>query len=168
LDAPFHFYVDGQTIDEIPIDKFIGRGVVVDLSKDIKPCQPIGPKELDPFLGIIQADDIILINTGWCKKRSVGPVYYHEWPYLTGEGGELLKDRRVKGVGIDGLSLGGWAEGTGRPVHEALLGNGIWIAEEMFFPDEFLAYSTCTVSAVPLRLQGFGGSPTRAYAVVED
>jgi kynurenine formamidase len=64
------------------------------------------------------------------------------------------------------MSVGGWYEGTGRPCHEVLLKGGVWLLEELFFPDELLAYKTCALTAVPLKLKGFGGSPTRAYATV--
>jgi kynurenine formamidase len=65
------------------------------------------------------------------------------------------------------MSAGGWYEGTGRPCHEALLGNGVWIVEELIFPKELLKYESCAFTAVPLKLRGFGGSPTRAYAAVD-
>ncbi|MDR2479916.1 MAG: cyclase family protein, partial [Treponema sp.] len=96
------------------------------------------------------------------------PEYYHDWPYLSQEGAEILLAKGVKGVGIDAMSMGGWYEGTGRPCHEVLLGNGVWLVEELFFPEELMAHLACTFTAVPLKLQGFGGSPTRAFAVTGD
>ncbi|MDR3254989.1 MAG: cyclase family protein [Synergistaceae bacterium] len=166
LDAPFHFFPDGATIDEIPLERFIGRALIVNLD-GIAARTGIGETHLKKYLPRIQPDDIVLLNTGWHRKRAVSAEYYHDWPYLTGEGAELLKERKIKGVGIDGMSLGGWYEGTGRPCHEALLSSDIWILEEIVFPDELLSYETCNLTAVPLKLKGFGGSPTRAYATVE-
>jgi kynurenine formamidase len=166
LDAPFHFFPQGKTIDQIPLESFIGPALIIDL-KGIPARTGISKEHLGPYLDKIKIGDIVLYRTGWAEKRSHSPEYYHDWPYLTGEGAELLLAAGVKGVGTDGMSVGGWYEGTGRPCHEILLGHGIWLAEELCFPQELLEYDTCVFTAVPLRLQGFGGSPARAYAAVE-
>jgi kynurenine formamidase len=34
VDAPYHFEEDGSRIDEVPVDRFVGPGVVVDASSD--------------------------------------------------------------------------------------------------------------------------------------
>ena len=166
LDAPFHFFPGKATIDEIPIECFMGKAHIANLD-GIAPRTGIGKSHLEAYLPRIMPGEIVLINTGWHKKRAISTEYYHDWPYLSSEGAELLLSKKIKGVGIDGMSLGGWYEGTGRPCHEILLGNGIWILEEICFPDELLAYEACNLTAVPLKLKGFGGSPTRAYATVD-
>ncbi|GHV91512.1 hypothetical protein AGMMS50268_20150 [Spirochaetia bacterium] len=166
LDAPYHFIPQGKTIDEIPLEAFIGRAWIVDLT-GIAGRTGIGAEDLEKHLGPVQKGDIVLYRTGWSLKRSYSPEYLNDWPYLTKEGAELLLSKGVKGVGTDGLSIGGWYEGAGRPSHEALLGAGVWLVEELIFPDELLTYKSCTFTAVPLNLRGFGGSPTRAYATVD-
>ena len=30
-DAPFHFFADGTTIDQVPLESYVGPGVIVDL-----------------------------------------------------------------------------------------------------------------------------------------
>jgi len=165
LDAPFHFFPDMATIDQIPIENFIGRAILVDLV-GVGPCYAIGPKDLEPYADKINKGDIVLLNTGWSKKRGFSKEYYADWPYLTGEGAQWLLEKGVKGVGIDGMSMGGWYEGTGRPCHEVLLPNGVWLLEEMNFPDEIRQYPEFELTAVPLLLKGFGGSPCRAYATI--
>ena len=88
--------------------------------------------------------------------------------YVTGLLAEYLVRKKVRGVGIDTLSIGGWYEGTGRPCHEILLSHEIWALEEVVFPDELMKHKTCYLSAYPLKLQGFSGSMVRAVAVVEE
>lgn len=165
LDAPFHFFADGATIDEMPIESFIGEAVIINL-EGIEGRTAIGPEHMKKYEDKIKPDSIVLINTGWCRKRSLSKEYYNDWPFLSGEGAQWLLERKVKGVGIDGLSMGGWYEGTGRPCHEILLPHGIWLLEELYFPEELLKYEECILTAVPLKLKGFGGSPTRAYATI--
>ncbi|MGL4283658.1 MAG: cyclase family protein, partial [Eubacterium aggregans] len=48
-------------------------------------------------------------------------AYYYQWPYLTGEGARWLCEKGVKGVGLDGLSIGGWGPDKGPQPHVELL-----------------------------------------------
>lgn len=167
LDAPFHFFPDMETIDQIPIEQYIGRAVIINLTK-AGPCYAIGVKDLIPFEDKITEGAIVLLCTGWHLKRGYTKEYFNDWPYLSGEGAQWLLDKGVKGVGIDGMSLGGWYEGTGRPCHEILLSKGVWLLEELNFPAGVLEYREVELHAVPLKLQGCGGSPCRAYAIVKE
>lgn len=166
LDAPFHFFPDMDTIDKIPVDRFVGEAVIVDLT-GIRSCCPIGTDALKPYADKIVKGDIVLLCTGWCDKRGYSKEYYNDWPYLSADAAKWLLDKGVKGVGIDGMSMGGWYEGTGRPCHEILLSGNVWLLEELYFPKEILRYGKVMLHAVPLKLQGCGGSPCRAYAIVE-
>lgn len=167
LDAPFHFFSDMETIDEISLDRFIGRAVIVDLT-GVEACHGIGIEDLEVYGSRIGKGDIVLICTGWHKKRGYSKEYYNDWPYLSAEGATWLLEKGVKGVGIDGMSMGGWYEGTGRPCHEILLSNHVWLLEELDFPEEVIKYEEVYLHAVPLKLTGCSGSPCRAYAIVEE
>lgn len=167
LDAPFHFFADMNTIDQIPLEKFFGKAVIVNLT-GVEACHPISSADLEPYADLIGKDSIVLLCTGWYKKRGYSKEYYNDWPYLSGEGAEWLLKKGVKGVGIDGMSMGGWYEGTGRPCHEILLSNNVWLLEEVNFPEEVLQYREVELHAVPLKLTGCGGSPCRAYAIVQE
>ncbi|MGI6349013.1 MAG: cyclase family protein [Eubacteriaceae bacterium] len=168
LDAPYHFFADGKTIDQMPLEDFMGEAIIINLADQIQPKQGIDLTHLKPFAEKITAGCIVLLYTGWGEKRSFTEAYYKDWPYVSQEAAEFFVQKQIKGVGTDGMSVGGWYEGTGRPSHEVLLSNNIWALEELFFPKELLAYDTCWLSAVPLKLQGVSGSPTRAYAMIFD
>lgn len=167
LDAPFHFYPDMETIDEIPVDRFVGKAIIVNL-EGCESCHPIGPNDFLKYDELIKKDSIVLLDTGWYKKRGYTKEYYNDWPYLSAEGAKWLLDKEIKGVGIDGLSMGGWYEGTGRPCHEILLSHKIWILEEITFPEEILKYKEVMLHCAPIKLMGCSGAPCRAYAIVEE
>jgi len=166
LDAPFHFYPDGTTIDQMDVSLFQGDAVIVDLRNIIQAKQGIEVSHLEPYADRIQAGSIVLFATGWGPKRSMDQVYMYDWPYLTGAAAEWLKEKGIKGVGIDAMSMGGWYDGTGRPCHEALLSGGIWILEEINIPDELTEIGSCYLMTYPLKLKGFSGAPARAVAAV--
>lgn len=167
LDAPFHFYPEGKTIEQIPIDRFQGEAVPVDLF-GIAADTPIGVEHLEPYKDVVRPGDIVLLCTGWGKKRGYTKEYYHQWPYLSGEGAEWLVNHKVKGVGLDGLSIGGWGMEKAVPPHEILLSNEIWPLEELYLTEELLTEERWFLCAFPLKLKGFGGAPVRAVAMVFD
>lgn len=164
LDTPFHFYPDGKTVEQIPVERFVGDAVPLDLF-DIDPAEPIGIKHLEPFAEKVKPNDIVLLCTGWSEKRGYTNEYYYKWPFLSREGAEWLVEKQVKGVGIDGLSIGGWGEGNGAPPHEVLLSNEIWPLEELNLTKELLEEERWFLTAFPLKLKGFGGAPVRAVAM---
>ncbi len=168
VDAPFHFFSDGKTVDEISVDKWQGEAVLVDLRDKVESCHGIVPSDLIEYDDLIKEQSIVLLNTGWGNKRkNWDKTYCNDWPYVTGELAEYLAKKNIKGCGIDCLSVGGWYEGTGRPCHETFLSNGIWALEEVYFPDEIMKQKTCHLYAFPIKLQGFSGAPVRAVAEVD-
>ncbi|MBF0531260.1 MAG: cyclase family protein [Deltaproteobacteria bacterium] len=162
IDVPYHFLNHGETIDKFPLDAFCGPAVFIDVRG--KPADsPIGFNDVKPFLKEIQPGDIAILNTGWGKKRANSKEYLFEWPYLDKEGAAALLEAKVKGVGIDALSLGGWGSpAKGRPCHEVLLGAGLFIVEELLIPDEVMDGKRRWFSAFPILLNDCGGSLTRA------
>lgn len=166
LDAPFHFFQDKPTIDKIELDLFQGDAIIVNLKNIIHPSEEITVAMLEPYKEKIQPGHIVILLTGWGQKRSLNHEYMYEWPYLGGEAAEWLANRQVRGVAIDTLSIGGWADGTGRPCHECLLSNGIWILEEILIPEELEKKGLFYLTAFPLKLRGFSGAPTRAVGIV--
>ncbi len=166
LDAPFHFDPEGITIDQIPVERFQGQAVLVNLDGIVQDKEGICVKHLEPYQEFIQKDSIVVLHTGWCRLCGFTERYYHDWPYLSQEGAEWLRDKQVKGVGIDTLSMGGWYEGTGRPCHETLLPAGIWLLEELDIPLELLQYKSFYLSAYPIKLRGFSGAPARAVGMI--
>jgi kynurenine formamidase len=86
-------------------------------------------------------------------------------PYLTGDGAAWIVERKPVGVAIDHFSIGG--RGTPEkvlPSHRELLGAGVWIVEEALFPEELLD-SAWQIVALPWRIVGVSGAPTRMIAI---
>jgi kynurenine formamidase len=166
LDVPYHFFDDGKRLHEVPVGEFQGPAAVLDL-RPLEPAQGIGPSDLERAAEWLRPGDIAILCTGWGEKRSLEPIFMYEWPYLTGEGASWLVERGVRAVAIDALSIGGWADGTGRPCHEVLLGSGRWILEDIRCPAEVVEARRCHLFAFPILIQGCGGSLVRAVAAVD-
>lgn len=162
VDAPFHFFEDGRTIDEVPLESYVGRAVVLDL-REKDAGSAIERQDLEPLAGELAAGDIALLNTGGGHRRANTKAFLTEYVYLSGEGAQYLIDRGVKGVGIDAVSMGGYNDPSkSGPPHRILLGSGAFIIEELYFPEEVMDGRKRLFVAAPVKLQGCSGAWTRA------
>jgi len=161
-DAPFHFFEDGKTIEQIPLETYIAQAAVLDLRRK-RPGTAIEVADLQPLAAGIETGDVALLNTGNGHRRTNSKEFLTEYVYLSGEGAQFLVERGVKGVGIDAVSLGGYDDpAKAGPPHRAMLGNGKFIVEDLYFPDEVMDGKKRLFVAAPVKLQGCGGAWTRA------
>lgn len=178
LDAPSHFIPDGKPVDGFPLEKFQGSGVVVDLSHK-KKGEEITSKDLRRYDSEIRKDDVLMLQTGWDKKRGLTKDYLFMWPHLGTEAARYLASKRIKAVGIDGLSIAGWAgsvPGQGpiassspADVHTILLSKEILILEEVANLGAVLHGARSARAYfvfAPLNIVGAEGAPCRAMAFV--
>ncbi len=161
-DAPFHFFDDGKTIDEIPLETYVGLATILDF-RGKQPGSSIQRADIARFADRIVPGDIVLLNTGGGGRRANSKEFLTEYVYLDGEAAQFLVDHGSKGVGIDAVSLGGYNDPTtGGPPHRALLGNGKFIVEELYFPDEVMDGRKRLFCAAPIKLRNCGGAWARA------
>ncbi|AEM84780.1 cyclase family protein [Streptomyces violaceusniger] len=168
VDAPFHIDDTLPTLDELPLERFWGRAVVVD-ARGAEPRTPLGPSLFEGCLseGRPRAGDIVLVATGW--SRHWGGDDYLAHPYLTREAAELLVAAGIRTVGIDALSVDP-TPADDFPAHRILCGAHAVIAENLTGLDPLLDAQTAgepiEVSLLPLRLPAADGAPVRAVARV--
>ncbi len=152
VDAPMHMIAGGKSLDQIPVDQFIGRGVYVDVTDG----NFNGVKDVD-----IQEGDIVLLHTGMGANYHE-ETYFTDFPELPEEIANYLVSKKVSMVGIDTC---GPDVKDGFPSHKALLGGGVLIAENLTNLEQ-LAGKTFRVFALPINLQ-IDGAPARVIAEIE-
>jgi arylformamidase len=167
LDAPSHFVRGGRTIDEIPLDRVIGHGVVLDAAT--APNTGFGAETLAAGGPEPEPDGIVLIRTGWEEKA--GTPAYFEHPYLLDSAARWLVDHRVKLVGMD-LITPEMPEAVRQgaftwPVHRALLENDVLVIENVCNMRSLLGRRV-EVIAAPIKVKGGDGSPVRLLARTAD
>jgi kynurenine formamidase len=164
VDAPRHFVEGGAMIDELPLDRFAGEAVVLDVSTP-EPNE-ITVDDVERAEGTVREGDIVLLSTGWQEK--FGTPAYGTHPWLSVDLAEWLVDRDAKLVGMDVLTPDvpsprrpeGWTE---FPVHRTLLGDGVLIAENLTNLAEH-AGERLHVQAFPVKIRGGDGAPVRFVA----
>ncbi|MEC3957003.1 cyclase family protein [Nocardia sp. CDC153] len=161
VDAPSHIDDSLPTLDELPLERFLGPGVVID-ARAVGAGGAIG-REL--FEGRVAAGQIVLIATGWSEHW--GTHAYLNHPHLTVEAAEYLIATGVRTLGIDALSVDP-TPAEEIPVHRILCGAHAVIAENLTGLARLLtpenAGQPVEVSLFPLSLPGADGAPVRAIA----
>lgn len=161
VDAPLHKLAGGKSLDDIPLENWVGMARIADL-RDSTPGLAIGAELLKNRLPAALQNQIVLLATGWGQRREKCDEWLRHAPQLAPDGAEWLVSRGVRGVGIDHYAVGG------DRTHEILLGNDVWIVEELKFPPEvFEVRQPFQFWALPINLKGHTGAFCRPVAVVE-
>lgn len=164
IDAPFHFFSEAEAVDALPLSHFHGPCVALDL-RDKAPGSGIAAGDLKPHSGKIKDGFIVLMKTGWGDKRGLTKEFLTAWPYLTGEGAEYLVSLGIHGIGIEGLSIGGFNDPEKETAaHKVLLGAKKLIIEDMRIPEALLDGKVRHFSAFPVLIEKASGAWTRAVA----
>ncbi len=160
VDAPAHFVEDGETVDLVPVEKFMGKGVVVDVSwVDDEVSGEIIHRELGKLSTRIGVGWFVFFYTGYSSERM-----NRDYPVLSVDAAQMLASRGVNGVGIDAPSI----DHEPYRVHRLLLGRGVVIYENLVNLDELLGCAGFMFVGFPLKISGGSASPVRAIAVVEE
>lgn len=158
VDSPFHRFVDGIDLAELPLESLADLEGIVVRAQDLG-----GAISAKTFQGLDVKGKAVLIHTGWSRHWRTDQ-YFEGHPFLTKDAAEFLVESEAVFVGIDTYNIDDITDGT-RPVHTALLGNRIPICEHMCglenLPDHGFRFH-----AAPVKVKAFGTFPVRAYAVL--
>lgn len=164
-DAPFHFLEDGAKLDELPLQRFLGPGVVVDCT-GMPARTPIAWRQLEPHADRFGEGTIVLLRTGWDAHRD-GPGFF-EHPFLDGEACRRLLATGVRTVGLDAINIDetppGEIDRDAFPCHDAISRAGGVIVENLVGLDA-IDFADPWISVLPLRVPGADGAPARAVAL---
>jgi arylformamidase len=168
IDAPRHILPRGATIDQIPLESFVGEAVIADL-RDARPNEPLMSARLRRALpGSDLADKIVLLATGWGEIRARSKTWLRQPPFLAPEAARWLVKRKVRAVGIDHHSIGGAYEPFNSHTHRILLKAGVWVVEDLRFPREAFALpQPVRFMALPIHFKQMSGSFCRPVLIVE-
>lgn len=161
VDAPAHFIADGLTMFDIPLDRWMGSALVLDVTPSAGGA--IGPEALIAALGASCASRAgVLIRTGH-SKRWGEPDYYGAAPFLDPAAAIILAKAELSFVGMDFPS----PDPVGaehHPSHLILLGAGLGLIENLTNLDQ-LDHHVVWFCAAPLIVGEGDGAPCRAFVI---
>lgn len=165
LDAPLHKIAGGKSIDQLPLESFVGPAWIADF-RGIAPDTGITSAMLREKLASSVTGHIVLLATGWGDCRGKTEQWLHHSPYVAPDGARWLVEHGVRGIGIDHYSIGGSGPAN-EETHTILLGAGVWIVEELRFPPAvFDQPGPLKFWALPMNWPGCSGAFCRPVAEI--
>ena len=182
LDAPSHFARGRQHADEIPLERLIGPGVVVDVTAQVAADRDylVTVQDCETWEaehGQLPNGIIILIRTGFGKfwpdreaymgtaERGAGAVAKLHFPGLHPDTARWLVDNRsINAIGLDTPSID-YGQSTGFEAHRILMKQNIPAFENVAHLDQ-LPEMGFKVIALPMKITGGSGGPLRIVAIV--
>ena len=163
VDAPAHILENGKTLDQFPLSRFYGKGIVLDV-RAFK-----GQSIPDEFLqaqNSWQSAEFVLFFTGF-SARWGSEAYFKDFPVLSLEAADLLINKgKLKGVGFDAVSPD-TMDSNDLPVHHKLL-NAEKLIIENLNDLSLLLNKEFELSLFPLPVSDADGLPVRAVALLQD
>jgi kynurenine formamidase len=183
VDAPSHYFREGDSSEKIDLSKLIGPAAVIDLrhldgeaEDGASPAITVAHLEAwEAEYGRFEPGEIALLLTGWSKhyvKGEAGRAFLHEpvvlqsrpaWPAPEADAAIFLHERGVNAIGIDAPSMGSAEEGN--EVHRAGLSREMAFIEGLTNLDQLPARGASFVF-LPIKMAVASGAPGRAIAVL--
>lgn len=161
MDAPAHMYMDGLTLDQMNVERFIGPALCIDVRKVGK---HITLENLIPYQKLIGESDFVLFCTGWSSKWG-SPAYFEDFPILEEAAANWLAAHNLKGIGIDAISVDP-TEGHEFTNHGILFGACLFIIENLKGLEEIIS-KKILLTCLPINFENSDGAPVRAVALEE-
>lgn len=145
VDAPFHFYGDGKTIDQVSLDKFCGWCFVAD------------------FEGTLTANDAqnVLTNALQTNKSAGKKILLKGKTTVSEEAAQVFADAGIDLIGNESQTVG--PESAPAKTHYILLEKEIVLLEGIRLSQ--VPEGVYFLNAAPLNLGGADGSPCRAILI---
>lgn len=171
IDAPCHFLQSGGwTVEQIPLEHTIGKGVVVPLTH-LKGRERVTADEIVRTGVELDAGVIPVLYTGWTERAWGTDEFWGESVFLDTTAAEYIVEKGCKAVALDCFPeapfwLGIEADEPPGRNHKTLLGNKTIIIQLLTNIGK-LAGREFTLYGIPLPLDGMDGSPARVFAITE-
>lgn len=182
IDAPIHFARGKQTLDQVPVERLVGAGIRITVTeqcardRDYRAGIP-DFERWEAEHGRIPNGSIVLLDTGYARfwpnrkdylgtdLRGEEGVRELHFPGLHPEAAAwLVRERRVKAVGIDTASID-FGQSTTFEAHVALLSQNVPVFENLADLHDLPARGF-DVIALPMKIAGGTGGPLRIVAVI--
>ena len=170
IDMPYHFFEEGQTIEDFDIDYFRFKNI---LFIDMIPDDIIVNNDLIQRLEMSEHKDnydMLIIKTGICDRRHLDKFWETNYGFHP-DIAYYLKDKfpNIKVIGFDSVSVSSFSNRLlGRESHKAFLDpqNPILLLEDMDLTSLHTDSEIITLDIAPLRIAKCDGLPCTIIAEI--
>ena len=148
VDAPFHFLKDGKTLDEIPLEAFVGKACVAE------------------HQGAVSGEDALNILEAAKRQdpEAAKRILIKGDAVVSPEAAKVFAANRILLLGNESQSVA--PEDAPMEVHRILLGAEVVLLEGIRLGA--VSEGVYFLSAAPLNLAGADGSPCRAFLIADE
>jgi kynurenine formamidase len=178
LDAPIHFARDGETAERVPLERLVGPVIVIDVRDKVAADRDyrVSPTDVVAFEarhGKIEPHARVLVRTGWSGRWPDAAAYLghatdatklHFPSYGEDAARLLVEERQVALLGIDTASID-YGPTADFPVHRIAAAANVPGLENLTGL-EALPPRGAILVALPMKIEGGSGGPTRVIALV--
>lgn len=140
VDAPYHFLQEGKTLDQIPLEAFVGDCYVVHHQGDVT------------------GEDARRFLERACRQKAWERILIGGKAVVTPEAAKVFADAKLKLIGNESQTVG--PENAPMEVHLLLLGAAVVLLEGIVLTN--VPEGRYLLNAAPLHLAGADGAPCRA------
>ena len=168
IDSFHHMNPTGATVDEMPLDLFMGKAVVLDLRHipDLGDIDVADLEAAEAEAGVTIDGHIVLLCTGLHRRHYPNPSSMYNNPGLTAAATHWLADRTSKPHGVEGPSTDKPTD-PGFPSHRVCRDRGITHYEWLCNLEELIGVGEFQFQGFPLNIKRGTGSPVRALAFID-
>lgn len=171
VDFTKHYVEDGETAENITLDRTCGEAVIIDLTP-IESDHDITPADLEAAAPKVQPGDVVLVRTGWSDVAwGDFPRYYVGSPSCTPEAAEWLVETGAKAIGFDCFPERAAKKQSYLPsefvVHEIIGDSGAILMQSMTNLAALPADGRFLFFAAFLKVTGGEGAPARYFALLD-
>ena len=141
IDAPRHFFERGKTVDEMPLEAFVGRCYVAE------------------HQGYVTENDAKAILEKALRENAAERILLKGDLTVTEEAARIFTEAKIKLLGNESQSVG--PADTPMAVHKILLSAEVILLEGIVLNEA--REGVYLLSAAPLNIKGAEGSPCRAW-----
>ena len=157
VDAPYHFVVDGETVEHINLKTLTGRVYVLHLPEvDVITAKVLENSEIPP-----RTRRLIFKTRNSNRWSGIESEFDTKFVAISADGAQYLVDRGVKLVGVDYLSVAPYTDPA--PTHEILLKAGVVVVEGLDLSG--VSQGRYTLYCLPIKIACAEGAPARAILI---
>jgi arylformamidase len=162
IDAPGHILAGAPRLDEFAVSRFLGPGLVLDVSA--VRGRAIETGDIEKYESLLHAVDFALLHSGWAEHWGHAE-YFKAFPILSPAAALWLAGFALKGVGTDTISVDE-VDSTALVVHRTLFAKNFLIIENLADLGPLIG-KRFVFSCLPLKITDADGSPVRAVAILD-
>lgn len=156
IDAPTHFYADGASLDEFPLEAFVRRVHTIHCEDQ----SSISASFLSQATKHIPHHDGLLLLTGQYRYWGT-PRYFDPFPVLSEESAQHLVREGYSMILVDAPSVDS-VDTESFPIHRILLRHPLLIVENLAYQPDLT--EVFHITALPLKIKNSNGAPARIIA----